>query len=103
MKIQMMKGLLITLFVAAFSGNAAGKIPRQEAQAIPDGYKRIEIMAVAADVLKAVSDKYSLYSLSEAYLSDEDRNEYRLVLIYGKKKLVVHYKSTGEFIKEEVK
>lgn len=103
-----MKGLLMLSFLVIFSANAEERITQSICKAnICDesSYRKISIDEVSANVLKAISDKYASYTVTEAYISEseEEAGEYKLFLKKEKKQLVVYYKSTGELIKEEVK
>ena len=68
-----------------------------------NNYRKIKIDEVLANVLKAISDNYIGYTVIEAYISEEETGEYKLVLKKEGKQLVVYYKSSGELIKQDVK
>ena len=61
-------------------------------------YTKTDATKVSAEVLKAVSAKYSGYSVTEAYVAED--GEYKLVLVKDGKSVTAYYKSTGEFVKE---
>lgn len=99
-----MKRYLTMIFILALLANA-GAVPiaapvnwitKQQ-----DVYRKIEVTDVYTNVLKNISDNYNGYSVSEAWISEE--NGYKLELVKKERSLMVYYKSTGEFIKEEVK
>jgi hypothetical protein len=61
-------------------------------------YTKTDPTKVSAEVLKAVSAKYSGYSLTEAYVAQD--GEYKLVLAKDGKTVTAYYSAAGEFVKE---
>jgi hypothetical protein len=62
-------------------------------------YAKIEASKVSAQVLKEIETKYAGYSIAEAAQAAD--GEYKLTLTKDTTKLTVHYKSNGEFVKEQ--
>jgi len=62
-------------------------------------YKKIDTAKVPAAILQEISTKYSGYSITEAFASED--GEYKLALAKDKTALKVYYTSAGEFVKEE--
>jgi len=101
-----MKELLIISFLMALGGSAGESIAHNAQQLNinqKNNYRKIKIDEVLANVLKAISDNYIGYTVIEAYISEEETGEYKLVLKKEGKQLVVYYKSSGELIKQDVK
>ncbi|MGQ2982642.1 hypothetical protein [Flavobacterium sp.] len=99
-----MKRLLITMIsILTLSANAgATSNERERALAFAQGdYKEIGITAVPTDILRSLTKRYKGFLLDEAWISEEDG--FRLSLSNERKHITSFYKSTGEFIKDEVK
>lgn len=102
-----MKNILITAscllalasHASKFTYNNFANLTATEQQ--EKGYKQVEQSTLTSEVLKSVGSKYKDYTLAGTFIST-DNKDYRIILTKGDKKITAYYKSTGEFIKEEV-
>lgn len=99
-----MKRLLFTMTcILMLTANAGVRTDERENTLIlaQGDYKKIGITAVPTDILKALTQRYKGYLLDGAWVSEEDG--FRLSLSNERKHITSFYKSTGEFIKDDVK
>ncbi len=67
-----MKKILLTMtFIIALSANA-GITDNAMINDRQYEYRKIDVTAVPVDILKAISDKYNGYTVSEAMMSEEN-------------------------------
>ena len=96
--------IIFCLLVATFSAEAVNRDILSVYSWQEKGFKKIEDVDVPADILKAASAKYSGYSLTQAYRSEDGESgdgEFKLILAKDRRVVNAYYKATGEFIKEE--
>ena len=62
-------------------------------------YKKIDVSKVTEAILKEIRTKYEGYTISEAFVSED--NTYKLSLTKDTTALKVYYTGAGEFVKEE--
>ncbi|WP_294823726.1 hypothetical protein [uncultured Flavobacterium sp.] len=97
-----MRRFVITItFILALSADAGVRSHEIMVNAPCSDFRKIDITAVPAGILKSVTHRYEGYSLSEAWICEEDG--FKLALLKDRKHILSFYKSTGEFIKDEVK